>query len=77
MRRVAIGERTLRRSAGSRVSAVIVVALSLATLARADELADDLKARRARVMERLGPDAMLVLSSAPQQRYSLDIVEDE
>src|SRR5712691_365808 len=39
----------------------------------ASELSDDLKARRARVMERLGADAMLVLWSAPAQRYSLDI----
>src|SRR6185369_14030270 len=31
------------------------------------------KARRARVMEKLGPDAMLILWSAPSQRYSLDI----
>src|SRR5712691_1300830 len=39
----------------------------------ASELSDDLGARRARVMERLGPDAMLILWSAPAQRYSLDI----
>ena len=41
--------------------------------ARASELGDDLHARRARLMERLGTDAMLVLWSAPTARYSLDI----
>jgi Xaa-Pro aminopeptidase len=44
-----------------------------AALAGASELSDDVKARRARVMERIGPDALLVLWSAPSQRYSLDI----
>ena len=73
MRRVPIAARTLPHSACSAVCALIVIALSIATLARANELADDLKARRGRVMERLGPDAMLVLSSAPLQRYSLDV----
>jgi Xaa-Pro aminopeptidase len=38
----------------------------------ADELSDDLKARRARVMEQLGPDAMLVLWSAPPRLFSND-----
>jgi Xaa-Pro aminopeptidase len=47
--------------------------LSIAAGARASELSDDLKARRARVMEKLGPDAMLILWSAPPQRYSRDI----
>ncbi len=47
--------------------------LALTTAARANELTDDLGARRARVMERLGPETMLVLWSAPTQRYSLDI----
>ena len=73
MRRVPIAARTLPHSACSAVCVLIVIALSIATLARANELADDLKARRGRVMERLGPDAMLVLSSAPLQRYSLDV----
>ena len=44
-----------------------------ASSARASELSDDLSARRARVMERLGPDAMLILWSAPARTYSLDI----
>jgi Xaa-Pro aminopeptidase len=41
--------------------------------ARGSELSDDLKARRARLMDRLGPDSMLVVWSAPAARYSLDI----
>jgi Xaa-Pro aminopeptidase len=41
--------------------------------AGASELARDLKSRRARVMERLGAESLLVLWSAPPARYSLDI----
>ena len=37
------------------------------------ELSDDLSARRTRLMERLGPDAMVVLFSAPERNYSLDV----
>src|SRR2546426_8016826 len=56
-----------------RLVVVTVLALSIASLARASEFSDDLRARRARVMEKLGPDALLILWSAPPQRYSLDI----
>jgi Xaa-Pro aminopeptidase len=38
----------------------------------AGELQDDLRARRSRVMEQLGPDAMLILWSAPVATYSND-----
>src|ERR1700704_1559689 len=55
------------------VTAFLLLALAVDAGARASELSDDLKARRARVMEKLGPDAMLILWSAPTQRYSLDI----
>ena len=37
------------------------------------ELSDDLSARRGRMLERLGPDAMAVLFSAPERNYSLDV----
>ena len=57
----------------TRYSALAVVMLLAAATAHASELSDDVKARRARVMEQLGPDAMLILWSAPSQRYSLDI----
>ena len=53
--------------------ALIVVTLLIAAAARASDLSDDLKARRARMMERLGPDAIAILWSAPAARYSLDI----
>ena len=41
--------------------------------ADASEFSVDLAARRARVAERLGPDAMLLLWSAPERRYSRDV----
>ena len=57
-----------------RKRAALVVALWLSAAAvGASELSDDLQARRAQVMQRLGPDAMLILWSAPAQRYSLDV----
>ena len=49
------------------------VVLVAPSAARASEHSDDLKARRARMMQRLGPDAMLVLFSAPLRNYSLDV----
>jgi Xaa-Pro aminopeptidase len=45
----------------------------LAAGAAASEIADDLKVRRARLMDRLGPESMAVVWSAPAARYSLDI----
>src|SRR5437773_12093058 len=52
----------------------LTVALALLpALARGSDLTDDLAARRARVMDRLGPDAILVLWSAPPRNYSLDV----
>src|SRR4029079_18723815 len=56
-----------------RCSAIAIILLLAGAAARASELSDDVKARRARVMEKLGPDAMLILWSAPSQRYSLDV----
>jgi Xaa-Pro aminopeptidase len=40
---------------------------------RAGPLQDDLRARRARVMERLGPDAIAIFWSAPTRVYSRDV----
>ncbi len=51
--------------------AATAVALSVAV--HASELSDDTMARRARAMERLGPDTMLVMVSAPSRVYSLDV----
>jgi Xaa-Pro aminopeptidase len=60
-------------SKARRLGAAWVLVLFVAGLARASEFSDDLKARRSRVMERIGGDAMLILWSAPPQRYSLDV----
>jgi Xaa-Pro aminopeptidase len=47
--------------------------LIFAATASGSELSDDLTARRARTMDRLGADAMLVLFSAPVRNYSHDV----
>jgi Xaa-Pro aminopeptidase len=60
------------RLLGRVVGAALTVLWVVAT-ATASELSVDLAARRARVMERLGPDALLILRSAPEQRYSGDV----
>lgn len=54
------------------VLSVLAVALPAIT-ARAGELQEDLKARRARAMERLGPDALAIFWSAPPRVYSNDV----
>lgn len=52
----------------------LVLALwAAAAAANAGELQDDLRARRERVMARLGSDAMFVQFSAPLRTYSLDV----
>ena len=61
------------RSRSRALAATVTVVLALACSAGASEFSDDLAARRARVMERLGPDAMLVLWSAPTLRYGPDV----
>src|SRR5262249_36614760 len=43
-----------------------------ASTVMASDLQNDLKARRARVMERLGPESILILFSAPERVYSND-----
>jgi Xaa-Pro aminopeptidase len=56
------------------MTTVLLMAFTLAAVpAAAGEFQDDLKGRRARVMARLGHDAMLVMWSAPAKVYSLDI----
>src|SRR6185295_19399808 len=57
----------------ARLIVLVTLALIAAATSRASELSDDLKARRARVMEKLGPDAIAILWSAPSARYSLDV----
>jgi Xaa-Pro aminopeptidase len=55
-------------------AATVFVILSFTVLpALGGEFQEDLKARRARAMERLGPEAALILWSAPSQVYSRDV----
>jgi Xaa-Pro aminopeptidase len=56
-----------------RLAAIGIAVLGIAAAARAGEFSDDLAARRARVMDRLGPEAVLILWSAPPARYSNDV----
>jgi Xaa-Pro aminopeptidase len=62
------GMRTLRRS----IAALVLLVLSAAH-GRASDFTDDLAGRRARVLDRIGHDAVLILWSAPTRTYSLDI----
>jgi Xaa-Pro aminopeptidase len=57
----------------ARALAAAVAWVLCATIAGASELSDDLAARRARVMDRVGSDAMVILWSAPTRNYSLDV----
>lgn len=57
--------RTASFAAVSLLAAVVVV--------QASELSDDLAARRTRLMERLGPETLFVIRSAPTRLYSLDV----
>src|SRR5882672_8581269 len=54
------------------IGVLLAVAL-FGPAARSGEFQDDLKARRARMMERLGSNTLLVLKSAPAKVYSKDI----
>jgi Xaa-Pro aminopeptidase len=57
-----------------RTSSLAVITLALvASAASAGELQDDLKARRARALQQLSPDTVLVLFSAPTRVYSHDV----
>jgi Xaa-Pro aminopeptidase len=51
----------------------LALAVVLARLASAGPLQDDLKARRARAMEKLGADSVAVFWSAPTRVYSTDV----
>jgi Xaa-Pro aminopeptidase len=61
----------MRLNRQARLAAIFLLFSSAGV--RASELSDDLKARRDRVMERLGADSVLILWSAPPARYSRDI----
>jgi Xaa-Pro aminopeptidase len=59
--------RMLHRTIGTALLALLPLA------AWAGPLQDDLRARRIRAMEQLGPDALAILWSAPTRLYSLDV----
>ena len=61
---------TCARPAARRLALALVVLVAAAGTGTASAFSDDLAARRAGVMERLGPEAMLILSSAPIVRDS-------
>jgi hypothetical protein len=56
-----------------RTASVLVCLVALAGVAGAGPLQDDLKARRARAMEKLGPDTIAIFWSAPPRVYSADV----
>jgi len=56
-----------------RLVVLAIVATAIATPAAAGELQDDLIARRAAIAQRLAPEDMLVLWSAPERVYSRDV----
>ncbi|MEO8657630.1 MAG: aminopeptidase P N-terminal domain-containing protein [Bryobacteraceae bacterium] len=51
----------------------LVLALCTVSAAFASDLQTDLRLRRGRLMEQLGPRTLLVVRSAPERTYSLDI----
>src|SRR6187397_1789656 len=65
-------ERTDMVDCGRRLAAAAVGVLVFAAAAAAGPLQDDLSARRARLIERLGPNALAVFWSAEPKVYSLD-----
>jgi Xaa-Pro aminopeptidase len=56
-----------------RIALAILCLAGAASAAAGGPLQDDLKARRARAMERLGADALAIFWSAPERVYSTDV----
>jgi len=56
-----------------RLPLFVALVLLSAVSAAAGPLQDDLKARRSRVLERLGPEALAIFWSAPTRVYSADV----
>lgn len=57
----------------TRVVLCLALAIGAAGTAAAGPLQDDLKARRARAMEKLGRESLAIFWSAPTRNYSLDV----
>jgi Xaa-Pro aminopeptidase len=70
---IGIAAATAARGKRCAIALTLLAAFAAAGAAHASELSDDLAARRARLMQRLGPDALLILWSAPVARYSNDV----
>ena len=68
-----LGNIRLMRSPFRRISLAFVCLAAAASTAAGGPLQDDVKARRARAMERLGPDALAIFWSAPERVYSTDV----
>lgn len=56
-----------------RIAAAVLCLCAIAAAAAAGPLQDDLKARRARALERFGPDTLAIFWSAPPRVYSTDV----
>jgi Xaa-Pro aminopeptidase len=63
----------MRLNRGTLPSCLVLLCLFIPALAAAGPLQEDVKARRARAMERLGPDAVAIFFSAPERVYSTDV----
>src|SRR5918993_116677 len=63
----------LLQSASMRHAAAALLVAAFAVPVAAGPLQDDLKARRARAMEAMGPDALAIFPSAPVRTYSHDV----
>ena len=55
------------------VAMAVLTVLARASLVWAGPLQDDLAARRTRLMEKLGPDTIAIVWSAPTRVYSRDV----
>jgi Xaa-Pro aminopeptidase len=60
-------------SLSRRIPWVVLCLLGVGATAAGGPLQEDLQARRARAMERLGPDAIAIFWSAPERVYSTDV----
>jgi len=56
-----------------RCATALLLPLLAAMPARASDFSDDLAARRARLMQQMGPETMVVILSAPPRVYSADV----
>jgi Xaa-Pro aminopeptidase len=72
LRSVCCHVRAPRRSLKPAALSLVVLVISVVSAA-AGSLQDDLKARRSRAMDKLGPEALAIFWSAPPRVYSTDV----